>query len=71
LVITWDPDCKIHAIVGSCELREMNLDKAVTLFLKATGVEDAADKVLRKIAAPIVKILGYLALALVQAGTYV
>jgi hypothetical protein len=71
LVTTQNPDCNIHATVGSCELGEMNLDKAATLFLKATRVEDAANKVARKIAAPVVKMLGYLALALVQAGAYI
>jgi hypothetical protein len=31
LLTTRNPDCKIHATVGSCELGKMYLDEAVTL----------------------------------------
>jgi hypothetical protein len=40
LVTTRNPDCKIHATVGSCEFGEIDLEEVVTLFLRAAGVEE-------------------------------
>jgi hypothetical protein len=71
LVTTRNPDCKIHATVGSCEFGEMDLEEVVTLFLRAAGVEDTAAEIVRKEAAAVAKTLGCLALAIVQAGAYV
>ena len=71
LVTTRNPDCRIHATVGSCELGEMDLEEAVTLFLRAVRVEDTAAEIVRKEAAVVAKTLGCLALAIVQAGAYV
>jgi hypothetical protein len=71
LLTTRNPDCKIHATVGSCELGEMDLDEAVTLFLRAGGAEDTATEAARKKAIPVAKTLGCLALAIVQAGAYI
>lgn len=38
LITTRNPDCRIHATVGSYEFGEMDLEEAVTLFLRASGV---------------------------------
>ncbi|KAH0555801.1 hypothetical protein GP486_006255 [Trichoglossum hirsutum] len=71
LLTTRNPDCKIHATVGSCEFGKMCLDEAVTLFLRAAGVGDAATEIVRKKATTVVETLGCLALAIVQAGAYI
>ena len=71
VLTTRNPDCKIHSTVGSCELGQLNMDDAVTLLLKATGAEDTTDEASRKKAIPITKTIGFLALAIVQAGAYI
>ena len=71
LLTTRNPDCKIHSTVGSCELGQLTMDDAVTLLLKASGAEDIADEASRKKAIPITKTIGFLALAIVQAGSYI
>ena len=71
LVTTRNPDCRIHATVGSYEFGEMDLEEAVTLFLRAARVEDTAVEIVRKEAVAVAKTLGCLALAIVQAGAYV
>lgn len=71
LVTTRNPECKIHATVGSYEYGGMDLEEAVTLLLRAAGVEDTADATAGTAAAPVANILGCLALAIVQAGAYV
>jgi hypothetical protein len=71
LVTTHNPNCRIHATVGSYKFREMDLEEVVMLFLRATRVEDTATKIVRKEAAVVAKTLGCLALAIVQAGAYV
>ena len=71
LVTTRNPDCRIHATVGSYEFGEMDPEEAVTLFLRAAGVEDTTAEIVRKEAAVVAKTLGCLALAIVQAGAYV
>ena len=70
LLTTRNPDCKIHSTVGSCELGQMDKDETVTLLLKATGAENTADETLRKKAIPVTQTVGYLALAIIQAGAY-
>ncbi|MCJ1349722.1 hypothetical protein MMC31_007963, partial [Peltigera leucophlebia] len=71
LLTTRNPDCKIHSTVGSCELGKMTMDEAVTLLLRATGAEDTADEASRKKAIPVTQTIGFLALAIVQAGAYI
>ena len=71
LLSTRNPYCKIHSTVGSCELGQLNMDEAVTLLLKASGTEDVADEAVRKKAIIITQTLGFLALAIVQAGAYI
>ena len=71
LITTRNPDCNIHSTVGSCELGQMNMEEAITLLLKATGAEDTADETSRKKAIPVTRTIGFLALAIVQAGAYI
>ena len=68
LVTSRNSDCKIHATVGSYEFRDMDEDDAITLLLKAAQNSGIDDKNVRNVARPIVKTLGYLALAIIQAG---
>ena len=71
LLTTRNPDCKIHSTVGSCELGQLNMDEAVTLLLKAAGAEVTADEDARRKAKPVIQTLGFLALAITQAGAYI
>ena len=71
LLTTRNPDCKIHSTIGSCELGQLNTDEAVTLLLKAAGAEDTADEDARRKAKPVIQTLGFLALAITQAGAYI
>ena len=59
-------DSRIHATVGYHEIRSMGEEDAVTLLLRAAYEENTADT--RMTARPIVQVLGYLPLALTQAG---
>lgn len=68
LITTRNPDCQIHATVGSYELGAMEADEAVTLILRTIGVRDQSDKSIRESAKPVVATLACLALAIVQAG---
>ena len=71
LITTRNPDCQIHATVGSYELGAMEPDEAVILILKTTEVSDQSDKSIRKSAGRVVTTLGYLAPAIVQAGAVI
>lgn len=71
LVTTRNPDCKIHATVGSYELSTMATDEAVTLILKTAGSSDLFDRSTREAATPVVLALGRLALAITQAGAVI
>ena len=68
LVTSRNSDCKVHATVGSYEFRDMDEDDAITLLLKAAQHSGIDDKDVRDVARSIVKTLGYLALAIIQAG---
>ncbi|KAN0067445.1 TPR-like protein [Elaphomyces granulatus] len=71
LVTTRNPRCTVHASAGSHELGEMGLEDGVKLFLRAANLEDASSELIEEEARAIVKTLGFLALAIVQAGAYV
>lgn len=60
-------DCKVHATVGYREFRNMEEEDAITLLLKA-AYEDVNVEASRKAARSIVQTLGYLPLAITQAG---
>ncbi|KAI9710441.1 MAG: hypothetical protein M1812_007409 [Candelaria pacifica] len=67
LVTSRNKECRYHQTVGSEELKEMDHEEAITLLLRAAG-KDFTDQKFRDLAQPIAKTLGYLPLALDQAG---
>lgn len=67
LLTSRNTDCKYHETVGYQELKEMEKNEAITLLLRAAG-KDHGDPQNRKLAGPIAQALGYLPLALDQAG---
>ena len=71
LVTSRNSDCKIHATIGYYEFGNMEEEDAITLLLKAADQRGVDDQQVREVARPIVKRLGYLALALIQAGASV
>ncbi|MCJ1405879.1 hypothetical protein MMC11_009109 [Xylographa trunciseda] len=68
LITSRNQDCKIHATIGYYEFKDMEQEDAITLLLKAACVEDSTERKVRDLARPIAKTLGYLPLALIQAG---
>ena len=68
LITSRNQDCKIHATIGYYEFKDMEQEDAITLLLKAACVENSTDRKVRDLARPIAKTLGYLPLALIQAG---
>ena len=70
MITTRNPDCRVHATVGSCEIGQMGREEAITLLLKASG-EQEADTSLRIRALPVVETLWSLALAIIQAGAVI
>lgn len=68
LITSQNSDCKIHATIGYYEFGNMDEEDAVTLLLKAAQHNGMDKKEVRDIAKSIAKTLGYLALALIQAG---
>ena len=67
IVTSRNPECRCHATVGSRKLGEMDSDEAITLLLRS-GDLFCDNEHLRGLALPIVKTLGYLALAVNHAG---
>jgi hypothetical protein len=68
LVTSRNPECRIHATIGYYEFKEMEPEDAVTLLLRAANEKDLGDRRKRDLAGPIAKTLGFLPLALIQAG---
>ena len=68
IVTTRLQACKVHATVGSHEFREMDQQDATTLLLRASGLEKSTSEQDWSSAQIIAKVLGYLPLALTQAG---
>ena len=71
LITSRNPECKVHATVGSYELGAMSEDEAVTLILKTAGADDLLSPSAWETARPVVRTLGYLALAITQAGAVI
>ena len=67
LLTSRNSDCRSLETVGYQELKEMEMEDAITLLLRAAG-KDPDDLKLRKLAKPITQALGRLPLALDQAG---
>ena len=70
VITTRNPDCRVHATVGSSEIGQMGREEAISLLLKASG-EQEADSSLRIQALPVVETLWSLALAIIQAGAMI
>lgn len=62
---------KIHATVGSYELGAMEMNEAVTLLLRTAQIDEASYQLTRAAAESVVLILGFLALAITQAGAVI
>ena len=67
IVTSRNPECRCHATVGSRELCEMESSEAINLLL-SSGDLPSENQDLQLLALPIVQTLGYLALAVSQAG---
>ena len=70
IITTRNPDCKIHATVGSRNIGAMDREEAISLLLKASG-EQETDFSLRPQALPVVETLWSSALAIIQAGALI
>ena len=70
LLTTRNPDCRAHATVGSFHSGAMSDDDAIALLLKVAAIEDLSESS-RKAARSVAETLGFLALALVQAGAFI
>lgn len=69
LLTSRNPECKVHATVGSKEFRDLETEDAITLLLRAISKDDDVYIQEKRISAlPVVKALGCLPLALSQAG---
>ncbi len=68
LITTRNPDCVVHATVGSMEFDRLPVEDAVELLIKTAAIEHMSSEDPRILANFIVETLGCLALAIVQAG---
>ena len=68
LVTSRNSNCKIHATIAYYEFGNMEEEDAITLLLKAADQDGIDDQKVREVARLIAGTLGYLALALIQAG---
>lgn len=69
LLTTRNRECKVHATIGSFEFDRMPRDDAITLLLKYAAIESS--EATRHSAESVAETLGFLALALAQAGAYI
>ena len=68
LVTTRILDFQKYQTAGSCNVEEMTPDDAIALLLKTGAMDTSDDGSTRETAGRVVELLGYLALAIVQAG---
>jgi tetratricopeptide (TPR) repeat protein len=68
-VTTRNPDFRSHATTGSIELKGLKEQEALSLLLKRADVPKPWDASIQAAGNEIARTLGYLALALIQAGT--
>jgi tetratricopeptide (TPR) repeat protein len=72
LITTRNPDFRKYATAGSSfKVDEMRPEDAVALLLKTAAMENEMVQEERDAAAAIVKVLGYFALAIIQAGAVI
>ena len=69
LITTRNPDFRIHGSVGSVELKGLKKDEALHLLLRQADLPMPWDASTEATGHEITRTLGYLALALIQAGT--
>ena len=69
IITTRNPDFRQHAFPSSnsYHVDQMGMEDGSSLLLK-TALKDSNNEISRQLAAKVVKTLGYLALAIVQAG---
>ncbi|TVY67461.1 Protein SERAC1, partial [Lachnellula suecica] len=70
LITTRNPDFQRYASAGSCRVDEMSPGDATNLLLKTAALQNIQDKE-KETAEKVVKTLGYLALAIIQAGAVI
>jgi tetratricopeptide (TPR) repeat protein len=70
LITTRNPDFQKYGSAGSCGVEQMCSEDATTLLLRTASIRDIGEKE-RKSAEEVVKSLGYLALAIIQAGAVI
>ncbi|PGH02524.1 hypothetical protein AJ80_08835 [Polytolypa hystricis UAMH7299] len=68
LVTSRNPDCKVHATIGFEEFKSLDEEDAITLLLRAAFIPGLQNMETRESSRPIVKALGCLPLAIIQAG---
>ena len=68
LVSTRNPDFRIHATAGAVEFTGLKEREALLLLLRSAAISEPWDTAIEKTGNAITNTLGYLALALVQAG---
>ena len=71
LITTRLPDLQRFASAGACKIDELNDDDATTLLLKVSTAPSIQDPKAREAALKVAKILGNLALGIVQAGAVI
>lgn len=71
LITTRIPDFQQYASAGACKVDELNDEDAATLLLKASATPSTQDPKAREAALKVARILGNLALAIVQAGAVI
>jgi hypothetical protein len=71
LFSTRNPNFRVHATVGSTEFKGLKEEEALTLLLRAADVPLPWDSATERSGNQITSALGYLALALVQAGALI
>jgi NB-ARC domain len=69
IVTSRNGECCVHAPSSNCHVSGMNTEEAICLLLGFSTVKDSAEN--HTLASQIVDELGYLALAIVQAGAYI
>ncbi|KAH0556587.1 hypothetical protein GP486_005564 [Trichoglossum hirsutum] len=70
LVTTRYHGHKLHSTISS-EFGEMQHEEAISLLLRCIGEGDVSNETSRALAAPVVRLLGCLALAIIQAGAFI
>jgi tetratricopeptide (TPR) repeat protein len=71
LVTTRNPDFRIHGTVGSAEFKGLEESEALLLLLRAADIRSPWDSSTEDYGNKITNALGYLALALIQAGALI